>query len=141
MISRPLRNGKYIIVLSWLNDLGGVETTVFTAQKSYGINIDSSSIAERDVFRNWDSSFSSSLFDHDLVSVKSRERLTVRSQRLNEDQSLNIRKIKTSLQIVDVIRNVQVRIDRSSWTTYNEGDKTSEISFTIEYPNDINITL
>ena len=128
-----LRNGKYSIILVWYNTLGGVEAFNFTAQKSYGYNISNVEISERDVFEDWDNTFTGDM-DHDLLNVDAYEEITVRTQRLTEQQARAIGEIKLSPLVKDLERNVQVRINRGSWRVWTDNDKRTELSFTIRYP-------
>jgi len=127
------RNGKYSIVLLWYNNLGGVEYFNFTAQKSYGNNIGGVQISERDVFEGWDNTFTGNL-DHDLLDIEAYREVTVRTQRLTEQQANAIGQIKLSPQVIDKETGLQVRINRSSWNFWTDNDKRSELSFTIRYP-------
>ena len=127
------RNGKYSIVLLWYNNLGGVEYLNFTAQKSYGNNIGGVQISERDVFEGWDNTFTGNL-DHDLLDIEAYREVTVRTQRLTEQQANAIGQIKLSPQVIDKETGLQVRINRSSWNFWTDNDKRSELSFTIRYP-------
>ena len=129
------RTGKYNIILQWYNTLGGIETWNFTAFKSYGYNISGVQIADRDTFADWENNFTDAQYDHDLLDIKAAETITVRSQDLTVQQINAISQIKISPRIFDIDRNVNVKINRSSFQFRTDNDKRHEIAFEITYPD------
>ena len=133
------RDGKYQILLSWYNLLGGVELFNFTARKSYGYKIGEVQTSERDIFNDWSNDFS--VTQTDTIDIQANETILVRSQNLTEQQINAISQIKISPSVMDEDQGVNVVIDRSSFTYRTDHDKRHEIEFTLTYPSLIIPTL
>lgn len=129
------RNGKYSIVLNWYSPIGGLETFNFTAQKSYGYDINNVQTAQRDVFNNWDTDFIDGFIEYDTINIEANQRIIVRSQNLTQQQIDAIATIKLSPRIIDADNEVGVLIDRSSFVYRTDNDKRYSIQFFITYPN------
>lgn len=129
------RSGKFSIILSWYNSIGGIETWNFTAQKSYGYDINNVVNAKRDVFNDWDNDFSNGIIENDTLSIDANQKLIVRSQNLTLQQIEAIATIKLSPQVYDADQQLGVLIDRSSFAYRTDNDKRHSIEFFITYPN------
>ena len=129
------RSGKYSILLSWFNSLGGIETWNFTAQKSYGYDINSVVTAQRDILNNWDNDFINGIVETDTLNIEANQKLIVRSQNLTLQQIEAIATIKLSPQVFDADQRAGVLIDRTSFAYRTENDKRYSIEFFITYPN------
>lgn len=135
------REGKFTILLSWFNTLGGLEFFNFVARKSYGFRIGKPVISKRDVFNDWDNDFASASTETDLISLDANETIIVRSSNLTAQQITAIAQIKISPSIKDENQNLNVEIDRRSFTFRTDGDKRHEIEFRLTYPSIIIPTL
>lgn len=131
------RNGKFSIVLNWLNTLGGVEHWNFTAQKTFGFDISNVQTMERDIFADWDTDFIAGEVESEHLSLQANEVKRVRSQDLTLQQVNAIARIKISLAVndeTDIDNIVRVLVDKSSFSYRTENDKLNFIEFDIRYP-------
>jgi hypothetical protein len=132
--------------LTWLNYLGGMEYWVFTAQKEHQIDIKESKTRLLNIFPTWPQSYGQNASTMRQETKRaSCFRRTIRSQNISIDNLEAIKYIKTSslVQIVvsedlssdnpQIVDLRTVLVDTDSFTVYNEGDKTFDISFSIEY--------
>lgn len=129
------RSGKFSILLSWYNSIGGIETWNFTAQKSYGYEINNVVTTKRDFFNDWDNDFSNGIIESDTLSIEANQKLIVRSQDLTLQQVEAIATIKLSPQVYDIDKKLGVLIDRSSFSYRKDNDKRHSIEFFITYPS------
>ncbi len=129
------------IVLSWLNYLGGMEYFNFTAEKEYQIEIEDSGETTVNHFVNWPRSYGE--FADTLKKQtfrKSRKATLVRSQYLTQSELEAIQYIKTSplVQIIDSRTDRRtVIVDSDSFTVRKDRQDLFEISFTINYTDEI----
>lgn len=135
------RSGRYSIIISWYNTIGGLEVFNFQARKSYGWTIGKVEKSQRDVFASWEDNFTNADQDIDITSIKANERVIVRSQNLSLQQINAISQIKISPRVKDEDRGIVVDVDRNSFNYRTDHDKRHEISFTITYPDQIIPTL
>lgn len=132
------RNGKYSIVLSWLDTLGGWEYWNFTAQKTYGYEISDVQNIERDIFQDWDTDFIAGGTETEHLSLKSNSTITVRSQDLTIQQITAIARIKISIKVNDVTDSdniTTVIVDKTSFQIRTDNDKRHSLEFNIRYPS------
>jgi len=123
------------IYLAWKNYLWGMDYWLFTGEKDYSIDIESTKSSEKNIFINWPNSW-----DADSVTYEtqrnSRESIVVRSQNLTLDQVNAIKYIRTS-PLVQIYGDRTVIVDQDSFMVYSEADKIYSISFKITYTNQI----
>jgi len=81
--------------LTWKNYLGGMDYWKFTAQKEYGIDVESSSQSEKNIFSSWPTSYNEDTIRFDTERI-SRETILVRSQNVSLAQIQSLKYIKTS---------------------------------------------
>ena len=135
------RSGRYSIMISWYNTLGGLEVFNFQAFKSYGWDIGKTEKSKRDTFASWESNFTNADQEIDILKIDARESIIVRSQNLTQQQIDAISQIRISPRVKDEDRDLVVDIDRRSFSYRKDHDKRHEISFTIRYPDQIINTL
>lgn len=127
------------INLSWLNNLGGFDYWVFTAQKQYGTDVEATTQATKDIYQNWPNSYGSDADTIDFETGRdSRDFIVVTAQYVTVTQLQAIQNIKKS-PLVQIINSVSDRttvlVDAESWTAYEDNDKTFTITFTMRYTN------
>lgn len=129
------------LYLTWKNPLGEHDYWKFTAEKEYGVDILEVKESENNLITNWPKSYGEFAdtvkFD---ISRTANDTILVRSQNLTLEQIQAMKYIKTSPLVQIMVSKTDrrtVRVDGSSFTTYNETDKLYGIQFTISYTNDI----
>ena len=125
---------KYQLQLTWLNSLGGWEYWNFLAKKTEGYDIDDSKTVERDVLQNWDTDFIAGDTEQETLFIAARRKVVVRTQLLTLQQINAIAKINLSIRVRDVLNDVTVTIDRSSFEYRTDGEKLHSLEFAINYP-------
>lgn len=128
------RNGKYSIVLGWLNTLGGWEFCNFVANKSYSEDISEVKEVQRDIFDNWPSGFITGTTSRDVISLESAETITVRSQMLTLQQINGVKNIRRAIKVIDYTNNRTVITNKGSFQYRTDGEKLHSIEFTVTYP-------
>jgi len=118
---------------------GGMDYWKFTAQKEYGIDVESSSQSEKNIFSSWPTSYNEDTIRFDTERI-SRETILVRSQNVSLAQIQSLKYIKTS-PLVQIMTSKTDRrtilIDDGSLTIYQDGDKLYQISFKVSYTDTI----
>jgi hypothetical protein len=128
--------GNSEIYLTWFNSLGGWEQYVFKAKKAYKRTIEGSKSIRRDVFNDWDNSFINGESDFDFTEIDTYKTITVRSQHISLSEKLAVEKIKTSIKVQMLVDDTltTVRVDKGSFTIYEDVDKLHTIEFDIDLP-------
>lgn len=125
--------------LTWLNNLGGFDYWVFTAQKKDNTEIEETGQSTKDIFRDFPDSFGDKADTIDYETFRnSRQGFTVVCQYVTLEKLQGIRKIKESPLVQIVVSQTDRRtvlVDADSFTAYEENDKTFTISFSIRYTN------
>lgn len=122
--------------LTWINSLGGYEFWKFTARASKGLNSISKNIFNKDVFQNWDDEFINGKRDRVVLENKWREKITLRTQLLNEDQATSLSKIplSNSVFLIDGTKEIPVVIESGSFDFFTDRQKITELQFNITFP-------
>lgn len=129
------------IRLSWLNNLGGFDYWDFTGETGHAVDIMNTGETKQNIFPQWPKSYG----EHaDTIRKQtfreSANRKFVFSQFLTEDEAEAIAYIKSS-PLVQIVNSRQdrrtVTVDTDSFTKFEDGDKTFQISFNILYTDDI----
>ena len=128
------------IYLTWLNNLGGFDYWLFTAEKDYLKDITSSLEKTKNVLPAWPKSYGETA---DTIRSQteriSREQIVVRSGYISKDQLENIARIKESL-LVQILTSRQDRrtviVDNESFSVWTDEDELFQVQFTITFTND-----
>ena len=136
------------ILLTWLNQLGGWDYWLFTAQKRYSVDVTESKTQDLNTFNEWPKSWGE---EADSVtrqtSRKSKNQIRITSQLLTQGQLNGIAYIKSS-PLVQIISSVSVSevthytgrtviIDSDTLPKYSDRDNTYTISFLATYTDEI----
>lgn len=128
--------------LSWMNNLGGFDSWVFTGQSEHTIDISDSGETSINTFPEWPASYGE-FADTDRRKQTYRtsaKKLFIYSQQLTQEEADGISYIKSSplVQIVNSRTDRRtVIVDTDSFTKYKDGDKTYYINLSILYTDDI----
>ncbi len=129
------------IRLSWLNNLGGFDYWSFTAQTEHAIDITEAIETKKNIFPEWPKSYGS--FADSIRKQTSRTSMIKKfltTQDLTTDEADAIAFIKSS-PLVQIINSRQDRrtviVDTDSFVKYTDNDKLVNISFNINYTDDI----
>lgn len=122
--------------LTWINSLGGYDFWKFTARASKGLNSISKNIFNKDVFQNWDDEFINGKRDRVILDNKWREKITLRTQLLNEDQATALSKIplSNSVFLIEGAKEIPVIIESGSFDFFTDRQKITELQFNITFP-------
>ena len=127
------------IYLTWLNVLGGWDYWKFTAEKDYNLNIESKDTIKRNIFADWDNTFSNGDTEIDVINSEAYKSIGVFSQYLNPNELETISAIKYSpkVQVLNGSKLTTVLVDKDNILLYNDGDEESlyTIRFNIQLPN------
>ena len=128
--------GNNYITLRWLNRVGGYDYFTFTARHSYGYDVRSTGVIEKDIFRNWDTEFINGQTEREDLGVVVSPFIEVRSGLLTEAQAEAVARIKTSVKIQQVSDGqfTTVQITRDSFTYRTDKEKLITINFRITLP-------
>jgi hypothetical protein len=129
------------INLSWLNHLGGFDYWAFKGDSLYGIDIEGTKAAKKNIFTNWPKSFGAG---SDTISFQtsrdSRGEITVRAENLSEDQINDLYLIRLS-PLVQIVKSRTDRrtviVDSGSFVYLQEGEKLFNLTFKISFTNDM----
>lgn len=129
------------IYLSWLNNLGGFDYWKFTAYKEYIRDISNTGEVKTNIFPNWPKSYGADANTINKQTFRdSKKKILVQSQHVTLEQLTAIEYIRSSI-LVEIVNSRtdkrRVIVDSDSWTSYKDNDKLFNISFTIEYTDDI----
>lgn len=128
--------------MTWKNYLGEMDYWLFTAIKNYGIDIEETEQAEKNIFADWPDSWNDQTIRYETKRSAS-ETVVVRSQNLTLDQIQGIKYIKVSplVQVVTGTENSPVfrtvLVDTQSINIYADQDKLYTIQFSITYTDSI----
>lgn len=125
------------IYLTWKTSELSWDYWNFTAEAEHGFNIDNPIQMKRDIFQNWDSEFITGDTQQDWLSFDSIPTAQVFSQHMTKQELEAVLHIKNAIkvqQIRDDGTKVTVIVDKSSFTTFTDGDNLFSISFNIMYP-------
>jgi len=124
--------------MTWKNYLGGMDYWLFTAIKDYGIDIEGTQTAEKNIFADWPTSYDAQSIRYETKRDAS-ETVVVRSQNLTLAEIQGLKYIKTSpmVQIVTGTENSPVfrtvLVDNQSFKVYSDQDKLYFMEFTFTY--------
>jgi len=125
------------IYLAWRNYRGGMDQWLFTAQKDYGIDIESVKASE---ISEYIGTTGNDRIRFDTERMAS-ETIVVRSQNVTLQEIQALKYIKTSPLVQEVVTPESVYrtvlIDADSFAIYSDGDKLYSIEFTLTYTDRI----
>ncbi len=124
------------IDLSWKNYLGEMDYWRFKSNSDYGVDIEKTTRAEKNIFPNWPNSFGegADTIRHETSRVSSQE-ITIRAENLSREQVEDLFRIKTSplVQIVNSRTDRRTVIpDVSSFVYLQESEKLFNITFKVK---------
>lgn len=129
------------IYITWLNHLGGFEYFLFTAEKSYQVDILESGQTRKNIFPTWPKSYGQTADTIDKQTyTKAKNSILVRSQHLTANQLEAVSQIKVSpvVQIVNSRTDRRtVLVDKDSFQKYDEADTLFTFQFKLSYTDDI----
>jgi hypothetical protein len=126
------------IYLTWRNYLGGMDYWLFTAEKDYGIDIESTLTSEKNIFVNWPDSYDTDKIRFE-TDRQASETVVVRSQNLTLNDIEGLKYIKTSTLVQEVTGTENapifrtVLVDNQSFRIRSDRDKLYYMEFTITY--------
>jgi hypothetical protein len=130
------------ILLSWMNNLGGFDSWLFTGQSEFIKQISATGQTSTNLFNNWPKS-GGEFADTDKRRQTYRdsfEQQVIASQHVTLDELTAIEYIRSSslIQIITSRRDrLTVIVDSDSFTSHKDGDKLYSLSFTISKTNNI----
>lgn len=129
------------VYLSWLNNLGGFDYWLFTAERGYARDITASNVTKKNIFPQWPKSYNETADTIKKQTFRdSNKREFIYSQYLTEDEADAIAYIKSS-PLVQIVNSRQDRrtviVDEDSFTVRTDNQKLITISFNITYTDNI----
>jgi hypothetical protein len=129
------------INLSWLNHLGTFDYWAFKGDSNYGVDIETTKSAKKNIFTNWPKSFGAGA---DTISFQtsreSRVEITVRAENLSEDKINDLYRIRTS-PLVQIVKSRTDRrtviVDTGSFVYLQEGEKLFNLTFKISLTDNL----
>lgn len=142
--------GKNPVYLRWLNPIGGWEGWLFPADSDRGFDVSGKDVTRRDVYADWDSTFSrTGDTEDDYVRIDAAERLVIRSQFLSVDEKRAMRWLKASIKVYDVFlsddsncgnyRQRTVLLDAGEYNYRSDADKLKTVSFGMRYTDPVRV--
>jgi hypothetical protein len=129
------------INLSWLNYLSGFDYWAFKSDSDYGVTIEDSKNAKKNIFTNWPNSFGEGADTINMeTSRDSRQNITVRAENLSMDQVNDLFRIRLS-PLVQVVNSRTDRrtvlVDRGSFVYLQQNEKLFNLTFNISYTDNL----
>jgi hypothetical protein len=127
--------------ICWLNYLGGFDYWTFKSNSDYGVDIEGTTQSSENIISNWPNSFGESASTiRKETSRTSGQSITVRAERITQDQVNDLYRILTSplVQIVNSSSDLRTIIpDASSFTYLKQSDKLFDFEFSAKYTDNL----
>lgn len=136
------------VYLRWLNQLGGWDGWLFIRNKDYILDVTERTSVTRDIYSDWDNTFTSGTTQDDYIYTKAVERRIVRSQLLSQDEAKRLgMELKYSNKVQEIYQSDDtncgnderrtVLIEPGTTTYLSDGTKIREVEIAFRYTDNI----
>jgi hypothetical protein len=139
---------KNPVYLRWLNQVGGWDGWLFIRNKDLIVDVQNRTTVTRDIYANWDNTFTRGTTQDDYIATDAVERRVVRSQLLNENEATQLGydlRVSNKVQEVYLSEDTNcgndehrtVLIEPGQFTYLSDREKIREVEIEFRYTDKI----